>query len=168
MLPLLLIGGGLWLASKLKNSSGAPLLGIAPAPYVPWSESPPSVAGSSGMGQTSPLAAFLGTFTRNFGTPAPYVPLSGPGGTTTSPGASGAPSGQSTNTLLPAAPGTVPDYTAFRADMASLANPQYWWMGVPVDTAIMSEDVSVAMSQTAGMDLSPTFLEASMGMVLHG
>lgn len=168
MWPLLLVGGGLFLASRFaKGANGAPILGGAPRPYVAWSESPPSVAGSSGTGQTSPLSAFLGAFTRNFSAPAPYVPLSGPGGASALPAASGAPSGQSSNSLLPAAPGTVPD-AAIRADLSSLADPRYWWMNVPVDTAIMSEDVSRAMQLTGNMDLSPAMLEASMGMVLNG
>lgn len=165
MMLVLLAVGGLWMASRLQ--SGQTIMPLfTPKTEGMWAPTPPSTAGSVGTGQTSPLSAILGRLTANFGQPVPYVPLSGPGGATTSPAASGAPAGSAANTLLAAAPGTVPTTSPIRSDVSSLANPQFWWMQGPVDVAIMSDSVGGAMAGASSLDLSPIMLEASMGMVL--
>lgn len=165
MIILLVLGGLVLWARSQQSSGGVSMPLFEPKPYTSWSEPPPSTAGSKGTGQTNPLTAVLFSLTQNFGAPAPYVPLSGPGGATTSPAASGAPSGQAQSTLVAAPPGTEPDYTAISGDLASLGNPQYWWMNGPVDVAIMNDGVSDALSGAADQDLTPTMLEASMGLV---
>lgn len=165
MITLILLSlGGLFVASRARQNGGSLPLFTPKTDYKPWSESPPSSAGSAGTGQTNPLSALLGRFTAAFGAPAPYVPLSGPGGATTSPAASGAPSGQAPNALLAAAPGTEPTYSPVRGDLASMSDPRYYWMGPAVDVAIMSDDVNKAMADAGEMDLSASMLEASLGV----
>lgn len=166
MTILLLVLGGLWLVSRggIGLPGSAPQAG-QPMQYLPWAATPPSSAGSSGTNQTSPIAALLGTFTRAFAAPAPYVPLSGAGGATTLPGLPSAPSGAASNTLLPAAPAAVPGYVPIEADLPNLGDPRYWWLTGAIDVAIMSDDVGAAMSNAATQgDLTPIYVEASMGM----
>lgn len=137
----------------------------APTEYKAWSAPSPSAAGSEGTGETSPLTAMLTRFQGGLSglvKPMPYVPLSGPGGATVSPGASGAPSGAPANTLQAAAPGTLPEYSV-RSDIASAADPRYWWMMPTVDVAIMSEDLNGALAAAGDVDLSQVMIEASIG-----
>jgi hypothetical protein len=163
-----LVVGAAWLFNR-QNTGGVGIVANnnPVTDNRPFFASTPSTAGSRGSGQTNPLAAIFGSLAGAFGNPG-YVPLSGPGGATTSPGASPSPSGVASNSLLPAAPGTPGTPTPIIGDVASLSDPRYWWMQPAVDVAIMSEDVSSAMALAgqSGSDLSPSIVEASIGMVL--
>lgn len=164
MMIVLLVIGGLFVASRLKTNGGSNVPLFTPkTPYVPWSAPSPSNAGSEGSGETSPIMAVMLKLRQGFSAPAPYVPLSGPGGATVLPAASGAPSGTAQNTLQASAPGTVPVYP-MREDLANAADPAYWWLMPSIDVAIMSEDVNGAMLKAGSeLDLSPAMVEASIG-----
>lgn len=161
---LLLIGGAYVVNRQREGKSIIPDIAAMPTDNRPFFSSSPSTAGSRGTGQTSALGAW---FDGLFAAPGPYVPLSGPGGATTDPAASGAPSGRSTSLLTPAAPGTTPDPSPIVADVASMSDPAYWWMQQAVDVAIMRDDVSGAMLAAGDQDLSASMMEASTGMVLQ-
>lgn len=163
MMIVMLVIGGLFIASRLKGNGETMPLFTPRTPYVPWSENPPSNAGSSGTGETSPLSAVLLRFRNGLSSPMPYVPLSGPGGATTDPGGPRSPSGYTQNTLQAAAPGTLPQYGMMRDDLGNAADPRYWWMMPAVDVAIMSEDVNGAMLAAGDLDLSPMMVEATIG-----
>lgn len=163
-LLLLAIGAG-WLLTR-DNAGGVGIVADnkPSTDNRPFFASTPSTAGSRGGGQTNPLAALFGSLAASFGNPG-YVPLSGPGGSTTLPAASGAPSGQAGNSLVPAAPGTPGVPSPVHADVASLADPRFYWMQPAVDIAIMRDDVSQAMASAGQQgDLTPTIVEASIGL----
>lgn len=161
---LLLLIGGAYVVSRQR--AGEPLMPsqLTPQDNRPFFASSPSTAGSRGTGQTSGLGAWFDQF---FAAPGPYVPLSGPGGATTSPAASGAPAGRADSLLTPSAPMTTPQPSPIVGDVASLSDPNYWWMQPAVDVAIMRDDVTGAMLEAGDMDLSAVVLEASTGMVLQ-
>lgn len=162
----IVVGVG-WLLSRQNNNGVGLVADNKPTEdNRPFFASTPSTAGSRGTGQTNPLAALFGSLATAFGG-APPLPLSGPGGATISPGASPSPSGVSSNSLLPGAPATQVLPSPIQSDVASLSDPRFWWMQPAVDVAIMRDDVSEAMSSAGAQgDLSPTIVEASIGMVL--
>jgi hypothetical protein len=167
MMIVLAAVGGLFLWSRFKNGgTNVPLSNLLkPQEYKPWSAPRPSATGSEGTGETSPLTAILLRFKGGLSSlaqPAPYVPLSGAGGATVAPGASGAPAGTPQNTLQAAAPGTLAEYSV-RNDIVSAADPRYWWMMPTVDVAIMSDDVNGALAAAGDVDLSQAMIEASIG-----
>jgi hypothetical protein len=170
MMTALLILGGVLLVSKLKQNGGTvPTLSqlFKPADYQPWSAPKPSVAGSSGSSstETSPLTALMMRFQGGLSglrQPAPYIPLSGPGGATVLPGAPSSPAGAAQNTLQPTAPGTLATYS-IREDVTSASDPRYWWMMPTIDIAIMSDDLNGALAAAGDVDLSQAMIEASIG-----
>lgn len=163
---LLLIGVGFLLNRQNNGGVGIVAENKPTEDNRPFFASTPSTAGSRGTGETNPLAALFQNLAVAIGGPS-YVPLAGPGGATASPGASPSPSGVSPNTLLPGAPMTPGAPTPIQGDVSSLADPRFWWMQPAVDVAIMRDDVAEAMSLAGDQgDLSPTIVEASIGMVL--
>ena len=160
MTLLLILLGVLVINRAMVRPTTAPIQAANAEGRLPWQlDSHVSVAGSDGTGQTSPLAALLGSFSAAFG-PSPYVPLSGPGGATVSPGLSPAPSGQATSPLVPTAPGAVVDMATGAIAVAS--DPVYWFLAQPLDTVLMNEDVSEAMVDAKEFDTA-AFLDASLG-----
>jgi hypothetical protein len=115
------------------------------APGVPWSQ-PNNVSAASGNAGTTDNTSPLGAFFRAFGTmpQTATMPASGPGGTTTDPAASGAPSGQSMSQIEPGAPETTPNLAGI--NKAFLADPAYWYLYEPIDLIIMLEGESMAMA----------------------
>jgi hypothetical protein len=169
MIPILLGIGVLYWLSMQKNAAPPSAGGAEPvkqATYVPWSvHNDPSAAanngGGDGSGVTNPITAFFGKFQRLFPGPVSETAPSGAGGQTIDPGASPAPAGESQSSALAAAPQTYPEYGD--SHPALMADPRYWFLAVPVDVAIMDDNVSKAMSDTKSFDPTSAYLEASLG-----
>jgi hypothetical protein len=154
MIPFIIIGG-LILWSRSRRPAGMPAMNtgvVGPSAGNPFVGSP-SDAASAGGGVTNPLDAFT-SFASSIFAPAPYVPLSGPGGATTSPAGSPSPAGTPRSPISPDAPGTWGAEVA--ALPTSLGDPAY---GQISGTLGVMMDTDIGMSpEAANLLLDPSLM----------